>query len=101
MPEANHEIIPAFMAATVVASAGMRSINLGPDTPIGALAGAFTRHRPLLVWIGASVELLADQAHALEQWLLGLPAATVAVVRTKTMVELGELASTILRQNAR
>lgn len=114
-PEDDPYIVPAFMAAIVVASAGMRSINLGPDTPVRALAAAFARHRPALVWISASAEVPAERALALAQWLLGLPTTTVAIVGgrhgheigagrvrfAETMAELGELATSILRQTAR
>jgi MerR family transcriptional regulator, light-induced transcriptional regulator len=110
-PEDDPYILPAFMAAMVVASAGMRSINLGPDTPVGALAGAFMRHHPALVWISVSAEVPAERSLELEQWLLGLPATTVAIVGgrhgheigagrlrfAETMAELAELATTILR----
>ena len=92
----DHDIIPAFMAATVVASVGMRSVNLGPDTPVGALASAVGRLHPALVWIRASAELSPE----LEQWLLTLPSATVAIGVRATMVELAALATKIVHQNA-
>jgi len=113
-PEADPYLIPSFMAAMVVAAAGMRSVNLGPDTPIVALAHAFTHHRPALVWISASAEVSPEHALALEQWLLSLPATatvvvggshghTIGVGRVRyadTMVELYALATKILHPNA-
>jgi excisionase family DNA binding protein len=112
--EADPYLIPAFMAAMVVASAGMRSINLGPDTPVAALASAFARHHPVLVWISASAELSSERSSAIEEWLVTLPATTIAVVGgrhgheigagrvrfAETMAELADLATTILRHNA-
>lgn len=65
-PEGDPYLIPSMMAALVLASTGLRAINLGPDTPSSALALAIARHRPALVWISASVPLVApDELQAL------------------------------------
>ncbi|MBS1121135.1 MAG: hypothetical protein H6Q90_3363 [Deltaproteobacteria bacterium] len=79
-PEDDPYILPSFMAATIVAAAGMRAINLGPDTPVSALQHAFTRHEPRLVWISASAPLPPARARELERWLASLPPVTTAII---------------------
>ncbi len=113
-PEDDPYLLPAFMAAMTCAAAGMRSINLGPDTPVSALVRAVARYKPALVWVSASVAMPAEQALALEQFLLDQQAPTVALVGGRhghaisgggvrwvaSMTELADFASKILRQNA-
>ena len=53
-PGGDPHLIPTMMAATVVASVGFRSINLGPDTPGEVLLEATTRYDANLVWISVS-----------------------------------------------
>ncbi len=78
-PEDDPYLVPSFMAAMVIASVGMRAINLGPDTPVSALGRAFAHHStpervPALVWISASASVPPARAKELERWLLALPA---------------------------
>ena len=79
-PEDDPYLLPSFMAATVAASAGLRAVNLGPDTPVSALDHAVAHHRPALVWISATAPLAPAQARAIARYLATLPRATVAVV---------------------
>jgi MerR family transcriptional regulator, light-induced transcriptional regulator len=72
-PEDDPYIIPSVMCATVIAAAGMRTMNLGPDTPVGAFQHAFAAHAPRLVWISASASLPPARARALAHWLQSLP----------------------------
>ncbi|CAN5566776.1 excisionase family DNA-binding protein [soil metagenome] len=117
-PEGDPYLLPTFMAAMVVASVGMRAVNLGPDTPVSALESAYLHHvaagsQPALVWLSASAHLAPERAHELESWLGGLPAATVVVVggrngyeiankhirirTTETMTDLAAIAAGVLR----
>ena len=79
-PEDDPYLLPSFMAATVVAESGMRAVNLGPDTPVGAMQQAFVRHQPRLVWISASAPLAPARARELARWVTSLPAPTTTVV---------------------
>lgn len=79
-PEDDPYLLPAFMAATVVSAAGLRSINLGPDTPVAALEAAIEHHRPALVWVSATAALAPARARAIGRSLAALPRSTIAVV---------------------
>jgi excisionase family DNA binding protein len=79
-PEDDPYLLPSFMAAAVVAAAGLRAINLGPDTPLSAMQAAYAHHRPALVWVSATAPIAAPRAKAIARWLESLPRATVAVV---------------------
>ncbi|MEO6775873.1 MAG: helix-turn-helix domain-containing protein [Kofleriaceae bacterium] len=112
-PEDDPYLVPSFMAAMVLAAAGLRAINLGPDTPVSAFERAFAHHDPVLVWVSASAEVPAARAQELESWLLGLPPATTIAIggrhgddiapgrsrirRVETMAQLATLAATIYR----
>jgi len=78
-PEDDPYLLPTFMVATVIASAGMRAMNLGPDTPVAALQHAVAAHQPRLVWISASATIPSPRAKAIARWLLSLPKPTVVV----------------------
>jgi hypothetical protein len=97
------------MAATVVAAAGMRTMNLGPDTPIAALQHATIAHRPRLVWVSVSAPMETSVARAIGKWSASLP-PTVTVVcggreseplaaegvrRLETMTDLHRLAASV------
>lgn len=68
-PEDDPYLLPTLLAATVIASAGMRAVNLGPDTPIAAMQAAVAHHAPRLVWISASTPLAAQQAREIAAWV--------------------------------
>jgi excisionase family DNA binding protein len=66
-------LLPSLMASTVLAEAGYRDVNLGPDMPTEPLLVAVERYAPAIVWRTASVpvelepllrdlETLADRA---------------------------------------
>ena len=46
----------------MLASEGLRAINLGPDTPIAAMRHAIAAHQPAMVWLSCSVAVNSDQA---------------------------------------
>jgi excisionase family DNA binding protein len=79
-PEDDPYLLPTFLAATVIASAGMRAVNLGPDTPIAAMQAAVAHHAPKLVWISASSPVPAQQAREIATWIATLPATLTVVV---------------------
>lgn len=79
-PEDDPYLLPSFMASMVIESAGLRAVNLGPDTPVAALQHAVAAHQPRIVWISASMKVAPARARALAQWLAALPAKTVAVI---------------------
>ncbi|CAN5811795.1 excisionase family DNA-binding protein [soil metagenome] len=106
-PEDDPYLLPSFMAAMVVASCGMRAVNLGPDTPLDALAAAVTAHQPQLVWISVSSPVASARARTISDWLETLPESMTVVVggrqssaittrgrvrRVDTMTELAALA---------
>jgi len=110
-PEDDPYIVPSFMAALVLGAAGMRAVNLGPDTPVAAFDRAFAHHIPELVWVSASARISPARAKTLERWLASLPASTTIAIggrsiedlapgrtrvhRLDTMTELAELAAAI------
>ncbi len=78
-PEDDPYILPSFMAATVASAAGLRAMNLGPDTPLAALQHACGVHNPRLVWISASAPIPSARARAIARWAVSLP-NTIRVV---------------------
>lgn len=47
-------MLASLMAATTLAAAGYRAVNLGADSPLAALLSAAETHRPRLVWLSAT-----------------------------------------------
>ncbi len=72
-PEDDPYLLPSFMAATVIAAAGVRAINLGPDTPLAALEHAVQAHRPALVWVSATAAIAPARARAIARYLDSMP----------------------------
>lgn len=54
-------VLPTLTAAMALTQAGYDAMNLGPRTPLNALALAARRHRAKLVWLSLSVP---EDAHA-------------------------------------
>ncbi len=79
-PEDDPYLLPTFLAATVVAAAGMRAVNIGPDSPIGAMQAAVAHHGPRLVWISVSSPLPAQQCREVASWIATVPPSTIVVV---------------------
>lgn len=75
-PEGDPYLLPSMMAATVLAEAGYRDMNFGPDTPLELLATAAEEKKPRLVWL--AVKAVVDRAkvrsriHTLAERLQGL-----------------------------
>lgn len=79
-PEGDPYLVPSFLVATVIASAGVRPVNLGPDTPIGAMQAAVAHYTPSLLWLSASTALPARQAREIAAWIATLPSSLVVLV---------------------
>ena len=112
-PENDPYILPSLMAAIVVGEAGMRAVNLGPDTPASALqhaSPAISRS-----WCGSARARRPARARTrAPRWLTALPPSTIGVVggrqseaiasaqpgvrRIATMAELAAIASGIVRR---
>ena len=54
-PAGDAYLLPSLMAATVLADAGYRDTNFGPETPLEVLAAAAEEQRAALVWLSVSV----------------------------------------------
>jgi excisionase family DNA binding protein len=114
-PEDDTHMLPSLLASMVVASAGFRVVNLGADTPLGALQQAVQHHHPRLVWMSASLPINPARAKAISRWLQSLTPSIVTVVggraadalvgrsvhRVETMAELGELAANTVTSSSR
>jgi methanogenic corrinoid protein MtbC1 len=48
------------MVASILADAGYRDVNLGPDVPSRTVAEAVARYRPRIVWLAVSTPLAAE-----------------------------------------
>ena len=53
-PTGDPYLLPSLLTAWVLAEAGCRDVNLGPETPADAFVAAIEDHRPLLAWIACS-----------------------------------------------
>ena len=53
-PEGDPYQVPSTMAAAVLAEAGYREVNFGPNTPVGGLAREAVERRARLVWLSVS-----------------------------------------------
>ncbi len=112
-PEDDPYLLPSLLAATTCAAAGLRAVNLGPDTPLEALSRAIERHSAWLVWLSFSSPVPAARARAIARWLAKLPPGITAVIggrhvdriairkrsvrRTETMAELAAIATELAR----
>ncbi len=53
-PPGDPYLLPSLLASVVLASEGVRAINLGPDTPAATIMHAVEHHAPELVWLSVS-----------------------------------------------
>ena len=114
-PEDDTHLLPSFLAATVIATAGFRVVNLGADTPLAALQHAVHHHHPRLVWVSATMPINPARAKAITRWLSSLAPSTTAVVggrhssalvargvvHVETMAELADVAARIVAPSPR
>jgi len=112
-PGGDPYLLPSQLASMVVEEAGMRAVNLGPDTPLAAFDQAVAEHQPKLLWLSVTTALAPARARAFARWLGELPptiaivvggqeAATLSSVpprvkRLTSMEELSALAATLTR----
>ncbi len=78
-PQDDSYILPSFLAAMVVTAAGLRAINLGPNTPLAALQQAAEHHRPSLIWMSVSIPLNPSRVRAIGRWLGSLESTVIVV----------------------
>jgi len=78
-PEDDPYMLPAFLAAMVTTVAGLRTVNLGPATPLSALEHAVAHHRPRLVWMSASTPMNSARARSISRYLDSLDSTMVVV----------------------
>lgn len=80
-PSGDPYLLPSVFVASVAAEAGLRSINLGPDLPVSALAVAVREEAPALIWLSLSSQQAAERAApALLEAAAGWTARGVRVV---------------------
>ena len=63
-PAGDPYFVTTLMAAMVLESVGMHPVNLGADTPLGALRHAIATYEPRLVWVSVMSEEAATDAAA-------------------------------------
>ncbi|MDQ3335411.1 MAG: excisionase family DNA-binding protein [Myxococcota bacterium] len=96
-PAGDPYLLPSQLAGMVVEEAGMRAVNLGPDTPVAALEHAVAQHRPKLVWLSITTTLAPARARAIVRWLGALPASITAVIGGQESATLGSLPTRVKR----
>ncbi len=61
-PQGDPYLLPSLMAATVLAEAGWRDFNLGPESPLATVLAAVENYKPKLVWYALSTVELPPHA---------------------------------------
>ena len=54
VPEGDPYLLPSLMAEIALAELGWRTMNIGPNTPIGSLQEAMAAHAPRMVWLSVT-----------------------------------------------
>lgn len=96
-PSGDPYLVPSQLASIVLEEAGMRTVNLGPDTPVAAFEHAVAQHRPKLVWLSVSTALAAGRARVIARWLESLPASITVVVGGQQAATLSNLPARVKR----
>lgn len=102
-PSGDPYILPSLLASTLLASEGVRAVNLGPDTPIASFRHAIAHHQPRLVWVSVSTPAtgaLADELAALARDLERRGATLVVGGRRRHDVAASLRAATIVTSMA-
>ncbi|MDX1547804.1 MAG: MerR family DNA-binding transcriptional regulator [Rhodothermales bacterium] len=87
-PEQDPYLLPSMMVATVLADAGYRAVNLGPNAPVSTFVHGMEDNRPALVWLAAKAPLPeAERAAFIEQVCQPLQAEGGEVVLGGTAAE--------------
>jgi MerR family transcriptional regulator, light-induced transcriptional regulator len=79
-PSGDPYLLPSQLAAMVLEEVGMRTVNLGPDTPIAAFEHAVTQHRPKLIWLSISTSIAPARGRVIARWLEAVPPSITVVV---------------------
>jgi excisionase family DNA binding protein len=79
-PSGDLHLLPSFLAATVLAGDDFEAINVGADTPTGALEAAIAAHDPRLLWVSVSMPIAAEVGSAMGHLLQREAAAGRAVM---------------------
>jgi excisionase family DNA binding protein len=79
-PPGDLHIIPSQMVAAVLAEAGWRTMNMGPNTPGHAILDAADMHQPDLVWLALKSKLSARELTELSDLCGALDEKGVEVV---------------------
>jgi excisionase family DNA binding protein len=90
-PAGDPYLLATMLAAMVLEEAGVRAVNLGPDTPVAAFEAAVAQHRPKLLWLSVSTALSGGRARAYERWLESSPEGLQIVVGGQHAATLGHL----------
>lgn len=76
-------ILPTLMASAVLQDAGLRAVNLGPETPLRVLQAAAKGHEAILAWLSVSTAAAAESVGP------GLAKMAKALQRIGTHVVIG------------
>lgn len=96
-PSGDPYLLATQLAALVVSEAGLRPINLGPDTPPEAFERAIADCRPALVWLSITSALTPAGARAVHKWVSAVPATTQVVIGGQQAYTLGTVPKNALR----
>ncbi len=96
-PAGDPYLLPTQLASMTLSEVGMRSINLGPDTPVSALSAAVAMHKPKLVWTSITNSLTPARSKSLRDWFEELPASIMIAVGGQQASGLGNLPSRVRR----
>lgn len=96
-PAGDPYLLPTQLASLVLEEAGVRAVNLGPETPVSAFAQAIAQHRPQLVWISVTTAVAPGRARAYARWLAALPHTVTVIVGGQQAVTLAPLPPRVRR----
>ena len=96
-PEDDPYTLPSTLATSVLGETGLRTMNLGPSSPLAALQHAVAQHRPRLFWLSVTSAVAPARARALTRWLATVPASTTIVVGGQQVKTLGALPTRVKR----
>jgi MerR family transcriptional regulator, light-induced transcriptional regulator len=79
-PTGDPYLVPSMMCATALHDAGMRAINLGPESPLDVIARAARDERAALAWISVTAPVDGSVASLFERFCEDLAANGTLVV---------------------
>lgn len=78
-PEDDPHLLPSLGVSMVLADAGFRAVNLGPDAPAASLVAAVAELAPRLVWVSVTSHLLGGLEGFWRELVEGVPATALIV----------------------